>query len=215
MQQWAADGDHDLWDILNSSALRILGNTDGGWPDAKARDSLTDKVDKEYLHIIDPIRQRLVKKEIGAMAMFEDGAMQDLEDFHWSSPSAVATFTTGQTLLYRSGSPAPYPQQCWVYLNQEGLLQPTREKMAQAQYHVNDIKVSPAIFPYLHFMIQASESLAQNRTTRTPKKEQTEDWLGENWPSETLGKPSNAKVGYMATFLRHPNDELGGNKKFP
>ncbi|WP_145980752.1 hypothetical protein [Magnetospirillum sp. ME-1] len=65
--------------------------------------------------------------------------------------------------------------------------------------------------PYLGFMLQAVSALGLSDAVRMPKK-QVEDWLEKNWPTG-LGPISSEKKRYMATFLRHPDDEKGGHHK--
>ena len=67
--------------------------------------------------------------------------------------------------------------------------------------------------PYLRFMIEASNKLALSGEHRLLKKNVVE-WLKSNWPSSTLGKPTDVKIDYMATFLRRPEDESGGPHTF-
>ena len=43
------------------------------------------------------------------------------------------------------------------------------------------------------------------------KKEVIEAWLRSNWPPD-LGRCTDAKVSSMATLLRHPDFEAGGNR---
>jgi hypothetical protein len=63
--------------------------------------------------------------------------------------------------------------------------------------------------PYISFMLDASEKLGLSAERRPPKDE-LERYLEQNWPSH-LGRPSGSKLGYMSTFLRHPEDEKGGH----
>lgn len=63
--------------------------------------------------------------------------------------------------------------------------------------------------PYLLFMIRAAAELDLAPEKRT-KKEAIEAWLRDDWPAE-LGEASQEKVRYMATFLRSPAHEKGGN----
>jgi hypothetical protein len=62
---------------------------------------------------------------------------------------------------------------------------------------------------YLDYMNYAAEKLGSNPDLRTPKGH-IEEWLRNNWPSD-LPAPTSSKVGAMATFLRHPKHEKGGN----
>lgn len=63
-------------------------------------------------------------------------------------------------------------------------------------------------FPYLAFMLNATNSGLFNQSKRTPKKT-IEAWLHRNWPSD-LREPTDTKVRNMASFLRRPEDEKGG-----
>ena len=66
-------------------------------------------------------------------------------------------------------------------------------------------------FPYLAFMLLATKEDFFKTSQRIPKK-LIESWIEENW-TEELGKRTRAKVVYMATLLRRPRDEVGGNVK--
>ena len=63
-------------------------------------------------------------------------------------------------------------------------------------------------FPYLAFMVHATKSGLLTPGKRVPKKV-IEQWLKNNWPVE-LGNPTPTKLATMATFLRRPEDEMGG-----
>lgn len=63
--------------------------------------------------------------------------------------------------------------------------------------------------PYLRFMIEAAKQLGVSGSERLPKQHII-SWLENNWP-RGLGAPSNSKLEFMATFLRHPDDEKGGH----
>ncbi len=63
--------------------------------------------------------------------------------------------------------------------------------------------------PYLRFMLTAARQLGTNGNTRLPKQ-QIVSWLEEHWPKD-LGPPSTGKLEFMATFLRHPEDQKGGH----
>jgi len=65
--------------------------------------------------------------------------------------------------------------------------------------------------PYLSFMIKAVAALQLSDERRLPKDE-IKRWLKDNWPCD-LGELSDTKLFYMATFLRHPDDEKGGHFK--
>jgi hypothetical protein len=65
------------------------------------------------------------------------------------------------------------------------------------------------VSPYLSFMIRAAAQLDLAPNKRE-KKHAIEMYLRDNWPAE-LGQVSGEKVSYMATFLRSPQHERGGN----
>lgn len=69
--------------------------------------------------------------------------------------------------------------------------------------------LDPKRFPYLAFMLAASRAAPLSSDGRVPKKT-VEAWLRENWPNE-LGAPTPNKITNMATFLRRPDEERGGN----
>ena len=64
--------------------------------------------------------------------------------------------------------------------------------------------------PYLRFMLRAAAAL-DLRGRRWVKKEVIEAWIRSNWPQD-LGRCTEAKVKSMATLLRHPDFEAGGNR---
>ena len=71
---------------------------------------------------------------------------------------------------------------------------------------------STYLSPFIRFMIEASRALELSEEERTPKAD-IEAWLRRNWPNE-FGAATNRKIEMMATFLRHPNHETGGNTKW-
>ena len=58
-------------------------------------------------------------------------------------------------------------------------------------------------------MLQSCQKLGLSADRRVTKQE-IETWIRENWPP-ALGRPSDSKIEYMSTFLRHPEDEKGGH----
>ncbi|GJE43758.1 hypothetical protein [Methylobacterium soli] len=63
--------------------------------------------------------------------------------------------------------------------------------------------------PPLRLMMQASRALQVDESRRIGKKS-IEHYISTHWSSD-CGKLSEAKVGYMATLLRPPDQEKGGN----
>ena len=61
------------------------------------------------------------------------------------------------------------------------------------------------------FMIQAVKALKLSGNN-SPLKKTVEGWLMDNWPSE-LGDISKRQVEHMATLLRPPEAQKGGNTK--
>lgn len=78
---------------------------------------------------------------------------------------------------------------------------------------LTEVTIAPlfdtSAFPYLAFMLHAVTEAPFNKGGRTSKKI-VKEWIESNWPAE-LGESTPAKVNYMATFLRKPEDEKGGN----
>lgn len=128
---------------------------------------------------------------------------------YWDSDGAWGTMQTG--MLETAGDPRSkwaryHGYSCfldreefktWLALQRKGVASAT-PKEERPEY-------TP---PYLAFMLQAARQMNLNAGTRT-SKENIEQWLYDNWPNE-LGKVAHRKVEYMATFLRHPQDEKGG-----
>jgi hypothetical protein len=69
--------------------------------------------------------------------------------------------------------------------------------------------IPPYVPPYLEFMLRASRELGLEPDQRTSKNDIIHG-LKRTWP-EHLGKPTKAKLEAMATFLRRPEHETGGN----
>ncbi|MEZ5834110.1 MAG: hypothetical protein R3D03_00050 [Geminicoccaceae bacterium] len=65
--------------------------------------------------------------------------------------------------------------------------------------------------PYLDFMNRMAAELGLN-PDNLPLKKTIEGAIRDKWPASELGDPSNEKVSYMATFLRHPDKESGKAK---
>jgi hypothetical protein len=70
-------------------------------------------------------------------------------------------------------------------------------------------ELDPGLHPYLDLMLTAAKVLPFARGTRMPK-DVIEKWLRENWPP-ALGPATDNKIRGLATFLRRPEDEGGGN----
>ncbi|MCB1834730.1 MAG: hypothetical protein KDH19_15050 [Geminicoccaceae bacterium] len=65
--------------------------------------------------------------------------------------------------------------------------------------------------PYLDFMNRMAVELGLD-PANLPLKKTIEGAIRDKWPASELGDPSNEKVSYMATFLRHPDKESGKAK---
>jgi|TARA_R110000823_G_C15950930_1_gene501707 hypothetical protein len=73
--------------------------------------------------------------------------------------------------------------------------------------------------PYLRFMLKAARGLELSPDDRRTKNE-IESWLIANWPKEfgdamKANSQASHKVQNMATFLRRPEQEKGGQSKQP
>lgn len=78
----------------------------------------------------------------------------------------------------------------------------------EKQNVINELDYIP---PYLEFMMKAIIELDLAKKQR-PLKKHIESWLIENWPPD-LGSPSERLIGNMATLLRPPGAQKGGNIK--
>ena len=65
------------------------------------------------------------------------------------------------------------------------------------------------VSPYVEFLLLASRELNLHPDNRMPKAD-IEEWIKQHWP-DSLGRLSDTKRQYMATFLREPSDEKGGH----
>lgn len=70
-------------------------------------------------------------------------------------------------------------------------------------------ELSGYIPPYIDFMLKAAKALGLS-SDKTIVKKQVEHWLRENWPKE-LGTPTDNIIKYMATLIRRPDEQKGGN----
>jgi hypothetical protein len=66
--------------------------------------------------------------------------------------------------------------------------------------------------PYLGLMLKAVTELNLSQDERVAKKT-IEQWLYDNWNPDELLRPSTNKIQGMATLLRDPKDQKGGNVK--
>jgi hypothetical protein len=66
--------------------------------------------------------------------------------------------------------------------------------------------------PFIDLMLKAAAALNVNANERADIKD-IKNWLRENWP-ERLGGRTKAKIKYMATFIRRPEDSRGGNTPY-
>jgi hypothetical protein len=87
-------------------------------------------------------------------------------------------------------------------------------KYVDVEFYSPEVRSNPEvpseyIPPYIDFMLRVVRELELSPEHRMPKK-LIEDWIKKKWPPE-LGNNSQRKRELMATFLRHPDDEKGGN----
>ena len=127
----------------------------------------------------------------------------------WASDECLQFFETGEAVLPGSEHRfAPPVGRVLVNLNE---LEAALEEMLANTRSETEVQLPHNLPPYLAFMLRAVEQLDLGRNTKLRKKVIVA-WLHDNWPRD-LGKRTDRKLESMATFLRRPEDEKGGQDK--
>jgi hypothetical protein len=151
------------------------------------------------------IRRALYDGRIPSFILAPDGKLLNLNSEVWGSSEFEDIVDTGYATAY-DGSNAVTGR---VLLKSDKLntIQATHNGRRRVQPSSNPSYLPP----YLAFMVKAARELGLSETHRLTK-EQIEDWLRIHWPAD-LGPASSNKIGFMATFLRDPDDQKGGHFK--
>jgi len=165
---------------------------------------------ERWRYAVDRFRNILAAGDITAQIMTpEDGHLHEIRLEIWRSDKAEDFFKTGFGEI-------------WSYNNYiiEGPIIIERadlQKLIEGKANVEDpelerlgVDFDPERFPYLTFMIQLANELS-NEPDKKPGKKAIEYKIENAWPKQ-LGESAMRKVDLMATFLRRPKDEKGGNQ---
>jgi hypothetical protein len=142
------------------------------------------------------LRQWLYIELVPTVILHHLGRLYEVPKHKWGGLGAIMVLLTGETAV---GSETGF-----VLVSHTDLLatingEKINEEIQSAGYES----------PYLRFAREASQKLGLKEAEKVPKDRIT-TWLQENWPPE-LGECSRRKIDSMATFLRHPGDEIGGH----
>ena len=166
------------------------------------------------------LRDELAQGRLVASVLEESGRTLAIEPEYWCSPKAELTFYLGLAEVTTAAITTVYKHKGVVVLDRAPFEEFVRPPGASPQGVALTASgdgvpgpplpaIDPLRFPYLEFMIRAAREAPIAPDGRTPKKS-IEAWLYQNWP-QRLGEPTANKVATMATFLRRPEDEKGGN----
>lgn len=154
-------------------------------------------------------RDALAGGELRAEILATNGNFYDVPERIWRSDEAPKALNSGRLefLGRRVYTEAPKHQGLVVF-EIEGFRAAVRGELTVPESP--EAALDPARYPYLAFMLRAARELAALHED-VPLSKQVKDWLRKNWPSD-LGERPETKVANMATFLRRPEDEKGGNR---
>ena len=154
------------------------------------------------------LRNEAAKSAVRSEILTRHGRLFDVNQSDWLSDRAEEALHTGMLEIVRSGGYGSSINKI------RGLVVFERESFEamlapKAEGPPSDAQVDPDRFPYLAFMLRVATHFSQAPEGRIPS-DQLKAWISENW-STRLGRKTDAKIANMATFLRRPEDEKGGN----
>jgi hypothetical protein len=150
----------------------------------------------------DDLRQLLYAGELQAFVLRKSGDLFELPQSFWGDDDQFRRIAESGEAPASDGSRGVIGR---VVINDNAL----SVKLEPYFQPVRAATASNYIPPYMEFMLRAVRELGLNPEQRVPKK-RIISWLQLDWPPE-LGKPSDGKLNFMATFLRHPDDQSGGH----
>lgn len=158
---------------------------------------------KRWLDCREIMRNELASARLIALALAESGEFHPIPRNEWIGKRGGSFLASGVAEFHIPGSYSTVPVRGPVVFDRRAFF-PDADPAAP-------VSASPDLenFPYLAFMVRASKEGPFTQDARVPKKV-IETWLRRNWPA-TLGAPTENKITNMATFLRRPDDEKGGN----
>lgn len=150
----------------------------------------------------DKLKRYLYSGAVQATIILDSGDQMDVQKHAWAARDAQEILRDGKTSVESAEHGQRFINDGWVLVSKHDLTLAVQGARAPAR--------APAYLPpYLKFMVRAVGDIGLSAGKRNTKA-QIENWLRENWPRE-LGKSSESKIEYMATFLRHPEDQKGGH----
>lgn len=155
-----------------------------------------------WLKCLDLMRNELASAELVAFALSESGQFLPIPPNEWIGKQGIVFLRSGVAEFYPPGSHLSFPVHGPVVFERNAILPSEAAALVPTLPDLD-------LFPYLAFMVRASKEGPVKSDARVPKKV-IETWLTQNWPP-SLGKPTSNKIINMATFLRRPDDEKGGN----
>lgn len=149
------------------------------------------------------MRNKLASENLVALTVTESGRFYPIPSNEWIGARGGWFLATGVVEFHIPGSYSSFPIKGPVIFDRSTFS--TSEATVETASNFPDLEH----FPYLAFMVRASQVGPFTPGTRVSKKT-IEQWLRKNWP-DSLGEPASNKIINMATFLRRPSDEKGGN----
>jgi hypothetical protein len=172
------------------------------------------RLDKEYRAELNALmrwieargrfRHLLADGKVRALLHTEAGTIHNIPPREWRSSAGAGMEVTGlaSVEITKMGSTTTY--EGMVVLNRASL-----KTFLASREAAPSLNIDEELHPYVAFMLKAINSLPFDSTGRLSKGI-IMIWLKQNWPP-SLGRDSDLKVKTMATFLRRPEDEKGGN----
>jgi hypothetical protein len=146
------------------------------------------------------LREALAAGEVEATLQETDGELTPMPTAFWRTSNADDVMDHDHLVAV----PLPGRVACGHIVMREGDLVKACGKELEGAWPIY-------LPPYVAFMFRVVQALGLTQERRLTK-DQVMHRLREMWPAD-LGEPSKGKIEFMATFLRHPEDEAGGYYK--
>jgi hypothetical protein len=158
---------------------------------------------------LNKMRNRLALGTTPSFALTDSGEFQKIPVQGWVGAKGEYFLRGGSIQFSIPGIVSSYHVKGLIVVPKDFLRKVEAEREVQEPKPANQPALQLDRYPYLEFMLQAVTSGVVPTTQRVPKKT-IEDWLRRNWPPK-LGRPTDTKITNIATLLRRPEDEKGGN----
>lgn len=164
------------------------------------------------------MRNKLASEDIVAEILQDSGKFERIPPHVWIGEKGGQFLSSGIADIRIPSGYESRSVKGLVVFKRTFLTSPSKLATRSKQHEFTNVPTRPSEqtepvslkhFPYLAFMLSAAKNGPFSTGRRVPKKV-IEDWLRKNWP-RPLGEPTPNKTTNMATLLRRPEDEKGGN----